>query len=168
MELATRRYDSPLGTLTLVASAAGLRAILWPDDRRSVPGAADVSAETSPADGAGTAVDVLDATTTWLDAYFAGDSTPPAPPLDLVGTEFQRAVWSALADVPPGTTTTYAALAAAVGRPGAARAVGAAVGRNPVSVLLGCHRVVGANGSLTGFAGGLPTKRWLLDHESQG
>lgn len=81
------------------------------------------------------------------------------------GTPFQRRVWSALRDIAPGTTRTYAALASAVGRPRAARAVGAANGRNPIALALPCHRVVGANGSLTGYAGGLARKRWLLSHE---
>jgi O-6-methylguanine DNA methyltransferase len=99
-----------------------------------------------------------------LDAYLGGAPRLDVP-LDLAGTPFQLAVWRALAEVPFGETTTYAALAARLGRPTAARAVGAAVGANPVSLLVPCHRVVGARGDLTGFAWGLEMKRALLAHE---
>jgi O-6-methylguanine DNA methyltransferase len=97
----------------------------------------------------------------------AGDiEFAPAIPLDLNGTDFQLAVWSALRAIPPATTTTYGKLAERVGRPAAARAVGAAVGQNPVSLYIPCHRVIGSSGRLTGYAGGIDIKRLLLDHES--
>ncbi len=101
-----------------------------------------------------------------LTAYLAGNRRPYRGPLDLLGTPFQQAVWRRLLEIPWGTTSTYGELAAALSRPGAARAVGAAVGANPVSLLVPCHRVVGRRGTLTGFAWGLDLKRALLDHEA--
>jgi methylated-DNA-[protein]-cysteine S-methyltransferase len=101
-----------------------------------------------------------------LDEYLAGERRIFEIPLRIDGTHFQRAVWSALLDIAWGTTTTYAAIARSLGRPRAARAVGAAVGRNPISIVVPCHRVLGADGSLTGYGGGIETKRWLLRHES--
>jgi O-6-methylguanine DNA methyltransferase len=101
-----------------------------------------------------------------LDAYFDGELTA----IDTLstatgGTDFQREVWKALRDIEPGSTMSYGQLAAAIGRPNASRAVGAANGSNPIAIVVPCHRVIGANGSLTGYGGGLPRKRWLLDHE---
>jgi O-6-methylguanine DNA methyltransferase len=100
-----------------------------------------------------------------LDAYFRGRLRRFGVPLDLRGTPFQRAVWKRLARVPYGTTMTYAELAARIGRPSAVRAVGHANGRNPVSIVIPCHRVVGTDGALHGYGGGLWRKRWLLEHE---
>ncbi len=101
-----------------------------------------------------------------MDAYFAGDLAALARvPWAVVGTDFQKTVWQALLDIPAGTTTTYGALAARIGRPAAVRAVGLANGANPVGVIIPCHRVIGSNGALTGYGGGLERKRWLLDHE---
>lgn len=146
---------SPVGDLTVVASDAGLRAVLWPrDETRRVP--LVLADEAAPASGP------LREAVEQLDAYFTGRLRAFDLPLDLVGTPFQVAVWAALGDIPYGETVTYGALAAAIGQPGKARAVGAAVGRNPLSVVLPCHRVVGAGGALTGFAGGLDAKRTLL------
>jgi methylated-DNA-[protein]-cysteine S-methyltransferase len=151
-----RRYDSPVGELTLVASAAGLRAVLWPhDSARRVP---------LPATEIG-ASRVLDQAARQLDEWFASRRHHFDLPLDLHGTPFQVNAWQALADIPYGTTRSYGEQAAALGHPTAARAIGAANGRNPISIVLPCHRVVGANGALTGFAGGIETKRWLLDFE---
>jgi len=101
-----------------------------------------------------------------LNEYLEGDRTSFSVPLDLVGTEFQVQAWRALAAIPFGSTATYAQQAASIGRPTATRAIGAANGRNPVVVVLPCHRVIGADGSLTGFGGGLPVKKWLLEHEA--
>ena len=101
-----------------------------------------------------------------LDAYFAGELERFELPLALRGTEFQRAVWEALRDIPYGSTTTYLELAAAIGRPSACRAVGAANGRNPLAVIVPCHRVIGAAGALTGYGGGLERKRLLLALEA--
>ncbi|MCY1042207.1 methylated-DNA--[protein]-cysteine S-methyltransferase [Corallococcus sp. bb12-1] len=104
--------------------------------------------------------------TSALQAYLRGDiSAINALPVATAGTAFQREVWRALRDIPAGTTTTYARLAERIGRPRAVRAVGAANGANPVGIVVPCHRVVGANASLTGYAGGIERKRWLLDHE---
>jgi methylated-DNA-[protein]-cysteine S-methyltransferase len=100
-----------------------------------------------------------------LAAYFAGERTSFDMPLDLHGTEFQRRVWQALLAIPFGETTSYGEIARRIGAPSAVRAVGGAVGRNPISIVVPCHRVVGSNGSLTGFGGGLDRKRWLLSHE---
>ncbi len=103
----------------------------------------------------------------WLDAYFAGRWDACARPvdLDLAGTAFERDVWNELLRIAPGTTTSYGAIAAGLGCRDGARAVGAAVGSNPVSLMVPCHRVVGASGSLTGYGGGLDRKEWLLRHE---
>jgi methylated-DNA-[protein]-cysteine S-methyltransferase len=146
---------TPIGTLRVIGSDAGLRAILWAGE--DVPGGV--------ADDDGFAV--LAEAATQLRAYFAGDRTTFDLPLDLVGTEFQVQAWRALADVPFGTTVSYGDQARRLGRPTAFRAVGAANGRNPIPIVLPCHRIVGADGSLTGFGGGLDTKRWLLDHEAR-
>ena len=101
-----------------------------------------------------------------LEAYFSGDARAiDAIATRTAGTDFQRSVWAALRDIPCGTTTSYGALAAAIGRPKAVRAVGLANGANPIPVVVPCHRVIGASGSLTGYGGGLERKRWLLDHE---
>ncbi|MBX3411458.1 MAG: methylated-DNA--[protein]-cysteine S-methyltransferase [Pirellulales bacterium] len=100
-----------------------------------------------------------------LNEYFHGQRQQFDVPLKLVGTPFQQRVWQALAKIPYGTTITYAELALRVGNPQASRAVGHANGRNPVSILVPCHRVVGANGSLTGYAGGVANKQWLLAWE---
>lgn len=102
-----------------------------------------------------------------LEEYFAGTRHRFDLTLNLIGTDFQRDVWHALATIPYGITTSYGTLSQEVNRPKASRAVGAANGRNPVSIILPCHRVIGSNGSLTGFGGGLPAKQWLLEHEAR-
>lgn len=157
----THTYVSPLGPLTLVASDAGLRAVLWSGDDPARAGLA----RPLP-DGEAGAAPVLAVAARQLDAYFAGSLTSFDLPLDLHGTPFQLQAWLALADIPYGETRTYAEQAARLGRPAAFRAVGAANGRNPLSIVLPCHRVIGSDGSLTGFAGGLDAKRWLLAHEA--
>jgi methylated-DNA-[protein]-cysteine S-methyltransferase len=101
-----------------------------------------------------------------LNAYFAEELKVFELPLAMHGTEFQRGVWSELLKIPYGETTSYGELACRLGQPKASRAVGLANGRNPISIIVPCHRVVGANGTLTGYGGGLPRKRWLLDHEA--
>lgn len=152
-----RRIDTPLGPLTAARSAAGLSG-LWFDGQKHHPGALGVPLD----DGSDP---VLSATAAALAAYFSGK--PYAlPPLDPAGTAFQREVWQALLDIAPGQPATYGALAGRLGRASAARALGAAVGRNPISVLVPCHRVVGADGSLTGYAGGLSRKQALLSLEA--
>ena len=102
-----------------------------------------------------------------LRAYFDGTLHTFSLPLAFTGTPFQREVWEALRQIPYGATCSYAQLAERIGRPDAVRAVGAANGQNPIPIIVPCHRVIGANGTLTGFGGGLPMKKWLLAHESQ-
>jgi methylated-DNA-[protein]-cysteine S-methyltransferase len=105
---------------------------------------------------------------TRISRYFAGElSSIDTIPVETAGTAFQRHVWLALRDIPCGTTTSYGELARRIGRPAAVRAVGSANGDNPVAVVVPCHRVIGANGSLTGYGGGIERKRWLLDHENR-
>ena len=105
-------------------------------------------------------------TRTWLEAYFAGTSADlEAFPLDMRGADFEKQVWAALRTIPPGDVTSYGAIAKALGSAAASRAVGAANGANPVAIIVPCHRVIGASGSLTGYGGGLDRKTWLLDHE---
>jgi methylated-DNA-[protein]-cysteine S-methyltransferase len=101
----------------------------------------------------------------WLSAYFGNRAPPPLPPLALSGTEFQKAVWRRLVAMLPGTTTTYGEIARDLGMPGASRAVGQAVGANPLPILIPCHRVLAAGGKLGGYSSGLRRKRWLLAHE---
>ena len=156
--LVTRTVESPFGPLTLVGSAAGLRAILWAGDDPARAGLADVALQPGSAD-------MLDEAAHQLGEYFAGTRTTFDLPLDLRGTPFQVAAWEALAEIPYGETRTYAEQAAAIGRPAAVRAVGAANGRNPLSLVLPCHRVVGSDGALRGFAGGLGVKSSLLAFE---
>jgi methylated-DNA-[protein]-cysteine S-methyltransferase len=146
--------DSPIGPLLLVASEGALTHI-WFD---GLTRASEQDAQLPPADAA-----VLATTTVQLAEYFAGERRDFDVPLRLAGSSFQRAVWSALAAIPWGTTTTYSAIATGLGMPAsAARAVGAANAANPIPVILPCHRVIGANGLLTGYGGGLHRKETLL------
>jgi len=109
---------------------------------------------------------VIARTREWLTAYFSGGCADAADPaLDMRGAQFEKRVWSALRAIPPGETTSYGAIAAALGSAGASRAVGAANGANPIAIIVPCHRVIGASGSLTGYGGGLDRKTWLIDHE---
>ncbi len=101
-----------------------------------------------------------------IEQYFAGERQSFDLPLAPAGTEFQQTVWRALSTIPFGETRSYGQVAAQIGRPGSSRAVGAANGRNPIAIVIPCHRVIGSDGSLTGYGGGEPTKRWLLDHEA--
>lgn len=151
--------DSPVGTLTLAADDTGLRHIEFPENRHPV------SRERWIPGARGRAAEVLRETRAQLDAYFAGERTTFELPLHPAGTAFQVQVWTTLARIPFGSTWSYRDLAHAVGKPSATRAVGAANGRNPLPIVLPCHRVIGADGSLTGFGGGLPTKAALLQLE---
>ena len=154
MTLFSTTFDSPVGMLTLVASDAGLVAVLWPDDDplrvRLGPLVVD---DAQP---------VLVEAVRQLRGYFAGAVTTIELPLDMRGTDFQKRVWAALLAIPYGETRSYGAIARDIGRPSASRAVGAANGRNPLSIVAPCHRVVGTGGQLTGFAGGLEAKALLL------
>lgn len=156
-------YASPIGVLTLVASDAGLQAVWWPDDKRlSVTG--DVQ-PVSAGENLSHQHPVLQQAVHELDEYFAGTRTSFDVPLDPAGTEFQKTAWDVLRSIPYAQTITYAEQARRLGDPKKARAVGSANGRNPISIVVPCHRVVGSAGALTGFAGGLGTKQWLLDFE---
>jgi methylated-DNA-[protein]-cysteine S-methyltransferase len=147
---------SPVGPLRLAAEDDGLRLIEFPDPRHPVAPEDDWE----EGDNA-----VLAMTRAQLGEYFAGTRRAFDLPLAPRGTAFQRAVWRALATIPYGETISYRALAERIGQPSAMRAVGAANGRNPLPIVVPCHRVIGADGSLTGFGGGLPTKRFLLQLE---
>ncbi len=146
-------YPSRLGPMLLARTAKGL-AGAWFEGQKHQPSAVD--APTRPDDA------LLRRTHEQLSAYFDGESAAFDVPLDLIGTEFQRAVWQALLAVGRGRTCSYGEIAKALGRPVAGRAVGAAVGRNPISVIVPCHRVIGSSGALTGYAGGIDRKIALL------
>ena len=150
---AQARIDTPLGPLLLARTARGL-AGAWFEGQRHHPPAFDAPFE--PDD------ECLAEAAAQLAAYFAGDATAFDMPCDMLGTPFQRAVWDALLAIPHGSTRTYADIARTIGAPSAVRAVGAAVGRNPLSIVVPCHRVVGSDGSLTGYAGGTDRKAALL------
>jgi methylated-DNA-[protein]-cysteine S-methyltransferase len=151
--------ESPVGALTLVASEQGLAAILWKDDSpRRVRLTNVVKDENNP---------ILLETERQLREYFAGERQAFSLKLDPAGTDFQRRVWNALLTIPYGDTRSYGQIARQIGRPAAVRAVGAANGRNPISIIAPCHRVIGSTGKLTGFAGGLETKARLLELERQ-
>jgi methylated-DNA-[protein]-cysteine S-methyltransferase len=165
LHLTIDRAPAPLGELVVVCDAQGrLRAVDWADhEDRMVrllrlhygPGGFSLAPGRDPA-----------GRTSALLAYLVGDlAAIDGLPVETGGTAFQRAVWAALREVPAGRTVSYGELARRIGRPGAVRAVGLANGANPVSVVVPCHRVVGSDGSLTGYGGGLWRKRWLLEHE---
>jgi methylated-DNA-[protein]-cysteine S-methyltransferase len=157
MRLALKTTESPLGRLKLVASDKGLVAILWEKDNpRRVPLSNLVENDQHP---------VLVETQRQLEEYFAGKRKSFSIALDMRGTRFQKEVWEALLAIPYGETRSYGQLAKQLGKPRATRAVGAANGRNPVSIIVPCHRVIGSSGKLTGFAGGLEAKAHLLSLE---
>ncbi len=153
-------FTSPLGPVTVAATDMGLAGV-WFDNQRHLPEFSDwPCVPTHP---------VLLESIAQLQAYFAGARVHFDLPLDLrSGTAFQQAVWRALLEIEPGTTTSYGALSASIGKPKAVRALGAAVGRNPISIIVPCHRVLGGDGSLTGYAGGLDRKVALLKLEGVG
>lgn len=152
--------DSPCGPLTLVARDGAL-AGLYMTGQRHRP-----AEETfGPRDDS---LPAFTAAARQLDAYFAGDRTRFDLDLTLAGTPFQQRVWAALREIPYGETVSYGELAVSLGQPNASRAVGLANGRNPIGIIVPCHRVIGANGSMTGYGGGLDRKRWLLSFERGG
>ncbi|HEX8724746.1 MAG TPA: methylated-DNA--[protein]-cysteine S-methyltransferase [Gemmatimonadaceae bacterium] len=155
---------SPVGNLTLAAGAHGLAAVYF--ERHAHGPDAHERAAWLPDDGGNPESGILARARDQLTAYFAGERTTFDLPLSPAGTPFQLRVWAELRRMAFGATRSYGELALALGSPGAARAVGAANGRNPISIVVPCHRVVGANGSLTGFGGGIERKRWLLAHEA--
>ena len=148
----TAAYSSPLGRIILASDGAALTGLRFTDQRyfpENLPSPVPLSA-----------LPVFEDTALWLDLYFSGECPGFTPPLAPAGTSFRRSVWSRLLSIPYGRTATYGALAAELGS--SARAVGGAVGRNPVSLIIPCHRVLGANGALTGYAGGVERKEFLL------
>jgi methylated-DNA-[protein]-cysteine S-methyltransferase len=149
--------DSPVGELKLVASDKGLAAILWQNDR---PNRVRLSPLSEEPDNP-----ILLEAERQLGEYFAGKLKAFTVPLDFKGTEFQKSVWRALLTIPFGETRSYAEIARQIGRPTAVRAVGAANGRNPISIIAPCHRVLGSTGALTGYGGGLAAKERLLGLE---
>jgi methylated-DNA-[protein]-cysteine S-methyltransferase len=160
MSLAYKIMPSPVGKLKLVASDKGLVAILWENDKpRRVPLKELVEDDRHP---------VLVKVEKQLGEYFAGKRKEFSVDLDTRGTPFQKSVWDALLAIPFGETRSYGELAKKLGNPRASRAVGAANGKNPVSIIVPCHRVIGSTGKLTGFAGGMETKAHLLTLEKRG
>lgn len=171
--------DTPIGPVTVGAVGDAVRAVRLPRPRTSPADGVAPAAAHAPVVRPGAedrygepALDesVLDAAVRQLRAYFTGERTGFSLSTALApehGSEFERAVWTELTRIPYGQTHTYGQVAAAVGDPGAARAVGTACNRNPLPLLVPCHRVVGAGGKLVGFGGGLASKRWLLEHEAR-
>ena len=152
------RYDSPLGPMTLAATDKALAGV-WFDGQKHMPDARGWPEQPEHP--------VLQQARRELAQYFAGERQQFEVPLDTSrGTEFQQQVWRGLLDIPAGQTISYGTLGARIGRAAAVRAVGAAVGRNPLSIVVPCHRVLGANGALTGYAGGLERKTALLQLEN--
>lgn len=152
------QYDCAVGDLSIICSDAGLVAVLWPGEVRvPLPGV--------PTRVARNAQPLLSTACQQLDEYFTGMRTTFDLPLTPNGTEFQLAAWQALRAIPYGETRSYAEQATTIGRPTAVRAVGSANGKNPISIIVPCHRVIGSNGSLTGFGGGLDAKTYLLQLE---
>ena len=150
---------SPVGRLTLIGSDEGLAAILWENDNPGrVRPKADIRNNQHP---------VLIETERQLQEYFAGERNKFDITLAAIGTDFQKEVWHALSAIPYGQTRSYSQIAHQIGKPKAVRAVGAANGRNPISIIVPCHRVIGTSGALTGFAGGLPAKASLLSLEGR-
>lgn len=150
--MTTRVIDSPLGPLVLRAAGGALVAADFCD---TLPVASQASDDP-----------VIEAAARWFQDYFAGTRPDMDLPLAPVGTPFQQRVWAELARIPYGSTRSYVELARRMGDPKTVRAVGLANGKNPIAVMIPCHRVIGASGDLVGYAGGLHRKRWLLDHEA--
>jgi methylated-DNA-[protein]-cysteine S-methyltransferase len=154
----TTAINSPVGTLHLLSTDSALTALVW---RRESTPQLSFEAAIVRADHP-----ILREAVRQLGEYFGGERIAFELPLDFHGTEFQRRVWAALLTIPHGETRTYADVARSIGNPRAVRAVGAANGRNPISIVAPCHRVIGSSGALTGFGGGLDAKAWLLAHEA--
>jgi methylated-DNA-[protein]-cysteine S-methyltransferase len=152
-----RKLKTPVGELRLFATDQALLAVYLPKYRHR-PDYEALPVSSHP---------VLDRAATELEEYFRGERSTFSVPLSPAGTDFQREVWAALSEIPCGETRSYADIARALRRPKAVRAVGAANGRNPIPIIVPCHRVIGTSGELVGFGGGLPMKRWLLEHERQ-
>jgi methylated-DNA-[protein]-cysteine S-methyltransferase len=151
-------YSSPIGPLILTSDGEALTTLHLPEERGKPSGGPPPDGRRD--DGAFREARIQ------LESYFAGELRVFDLPLRPAGTAFQRLAWEELERIPYGASISYAEQARRIGRPGAARAVGAANGRNPIAIVVPCHRVIGANGSLVGYGGGLPVKEWLLEHEA--
>ncbi len=170
MELHRSTISTPLGDMLALASDEGLCALEFTDPNRGQERLARLNARLVRWFPPHLVVDrdtaTIARTRDWLAAYFQGtDAEVGDLPLDMRGAPFEKRVWTALRTIPPGQTTSYGAIAQALGRTGASRAVGAANGANPIAVIVPCHRVIGSSGSLTGYGGGLDRKTWLIEHE---
>lgn len=162
--------ETPLGTLFIGGSAAGLHRMEFIEDGDTGARSLTSMLERLERDAGEPAVRGKDGTreaARQVTEYLRGERAEFDLPLAPRGTAFQQRVWDALRQIPPGETRSYGEIAAVVGQPSASRAVGAANGRNPLIIVVPCHRVVGADGTLTGYGAGLPRKRWLLDHEAR-
>ncbi|MBQ9470531.1 MAG: methylated-DNA--[Bacteroidales bacterium] len=148
-------YSSPLGNMTMVSDGIALTALRFDGEHHAT---ASPQEHTQP-------LPIFDTTQCWLDLYFGGRSPSFTPPIAPRGTAFQRAVWGHVLTIPHGATLSYGAIACRLSPSMSAQAVGGAVGRNPISIIIPCHRVVGAHGTLTGYASGIDRKAWLLQHE---
>lgn len=155
MTLTQRIIDTPVGPVTLIADESAVVGVYFAQHKRRP------ATEALPAGDN----DALTAAATAFADYFDGKASGVDLPATASGTDFQRDVWAELRRIPAGETRTYAQIADAIGRPSAVRAVAQAIGANPLSIAVPCHRVVGSDGSITGYAGGVERKRWLLDHE---
>jgi len=169
MPTTSGRFPSPVGELILTASETALTGVFFPTSRHVPPrhevergSGGEVPAEDT---GHGSANEVLARTREQLSEYFAGTRTSFDLPLDPRGTPFELSVWKELRAIPYGATRSYSDIARRLGDPRSTRAVGAANGKNPIPIIVPCHRVIGAHGELTGFGGGIDRKRWLLEHE---
>ena len=174
MKLSRATISTPVGDMLALASDDGLCALEFTHSTGSGPAGqerltrldARLARHFPPHEIVDRETPVIARTRRWLDAYFAGAGAEVGDlPLDMRGAAFEKRVWKALTRIPPGETTSYGAIAKALGRAGASRAVGAANGANPIAIIVPCHRVIGASGSLTGYGGGLERKTWLIDHE---
>ncbi|HLZ45284.1 MAG TPA: methylated-DNA--[protein]-cysteine S-methyltransferase [Gemmatimonadales bacterium] len=163
MSLTFRRLRTPIGELVITASPTAVTGIYFPTSRRGPAPTHQAGWVKAGTDGPAAAV--LARACQQLEEYFARTRTTFALPLEALGSAFEHRVWNALRTIPYGTTTSYGALAKLLGDKFVTRAVGVANGKNPIPIIVPCHRVVGAKGELTGFGGGLDTKRWLLEHE---
>ena len=148
-------FPSPLGPLLLASDGTHLTG-LWMETQN-----------VSPTGQQQDALPVFQVTRAWLEDYFAGNHREPDFPFSPAGTDFQRRIWNLLLTIPYGETTTYGALASALSPKMSPQAVGQAVGKNPISIIIPCHRCIGAGGKLTGYAGGIENKQWLLRHEEE-
>ena len=153
--------NTEVGDILIQVSTVGVQKIQYFDDKSDIK----LDNETISSSCDFSDKNILDSTVNQLNEYFSGNRGEFNLPFDLLGTEFQIKVWLELQSITFGETTTYGAIASGIGRPHASRAVGGALNKNPISIVLPCHRVIGANGLLTGYGGGMERKIWLLEHE---